>query len=92
MSIFDDIPLEIGTAWEYPGQTMEIIGWDAAAQRYLVRRTCGSNIEEFWRSREKIEELHGNSLMSGLEITEIKPASPASTRFFRRKEKNADDQ
>jgi len=92
MSIFDDIPLESGTTWEYPGQTMEIIGWDAAAQRYLVRRSCGANIEEFWRSREKIEELHGNSLMAGLEITEIKSASPANTRFFRRKEKNADDQ
>ena len=84
MSIFDDIPLESGTTWEYPGQTMEIIGWDAAAQRYLVRRSCGANIEEFWRSREKIEELHGNSLMAGLEITEIKSASPANTRFFRR--------
>jgi hypothetical protein len=47
MSIFDDIPLEIGTTWEYPGTLMEIIGWDAAAQRYLVRRTCGANIEEF---------------------------------------------
>lgn len=92
MSIFDDIPLEIGTSWEYPGTLMEIIGWDAMAQRYFVRRTCGANIEEFWRSREKIEELHGNSLMSGLEITEIKSATPANTRFFRRKEKNADDQ
>jgi hypothetical protein len=30
--------------------------------------------------------------MSGLEITEIKSASPINTRFFRRKEKNADDQ
>ena len=84
MSIYDDVPLEISTSWEYPGTLMEIIGWDAMAQKYLVRRTCGESIEEFWRSREKIEEWHGNSLIKGLGLTEIKSATPENTRFFRR--------
>jgi len=94
MSIFDDIPLEIGTAWNYGAQSLEIIGWDAVTQRYHVRRDMGPKIpaEDFWRSRKKIEEWHGNSLMSGLEVTQINRASPQNTRFFRRKEKNADDQ
>jgi hypothetical protein len=94
MSIFDDIPLEVGTAWNYEGQSLTIIGWDAATQRYHVRRDNGPKVphENFWRSREKIESWHGNSLMSGLEVTQINAASPQNTRFFRRKEKNADDQ
>lgn len=93
MSIFDDIPLEIGTAWSYGAQSLEIIGWDAETQRYLVRRHTGGAVphEDFWRSREKIEEWHGNSLLDGVQVTQINRASPQNTRFFRRKEKNLDD-
>ena len=94
MSIFDDIPLEIGTRWNYGEQSLEIIGWDAICQRYHVRRDNGPKVphDDFWISRAKIEEWHGDSLMQGLEVTQINAASPSNTRFFRRKEKNQDDQ
>jgi hypothetical protein len=77
MSIFDDIPLEVGT--EYYGNT--ILDWNPEDQKYLVARH--SNPEGRWLSRQNVETYHANSLMEGVEVREAKPGNGYNTRFFR---------
>ena len=85
MSIFDDIPLPIGTAWKYQELSIEILDWNPEHQKYQIRVTRMENVfDDSWRSRESIESWHGNSLIKGVEVTQVYRASPGNTRFFRR--------
>ena len=82
MSIFDDIPLPIGTTWS----TYEVSGWDEAAQKYEIRETrFKGEVVTYWRSRANIEARHAESLLSGVEVREAKPGNSYNTRYFRSK-------
>lgn len=83
MSIFDDIPLPIGT--EFYDRT--IIGWSPEMQKYLVRyhaRGGPGELIEKWLPRAVVERHHGAFQCEGLDLTTIHRASPHNTRFFRR--------
>ncbi|MEI6177576.1 MAG: hypothetical protein WCS43_11845 [Verrucomicrobiota bacterium] len=83
MSIFDDIPLPIGT--EYYHRT--IIDWSSEMQKYLVRyHECGGmgELVEKWLPRTVVERHHAAFVCEGLDLTTIHRASPRNTRFFRR--------
>ena len=85
MSIYDDIPLPVGTEYGWN----RILQWDSTAQKYLVRNRID---QDKWLPRTAVEQQHADFLCEGLNLTTHYPASPHSTRFFRRKEKNLDDQ
>jgi len=82
MSIFDDIPLPVGTIWS----TYEVTGWDEDAQKYEIQETRfkGETIT-YWRSRASIEARHAESLLIGVEVREAKPGNSYNTRYFRSK-------
>lgn len=82
MSIFDDIPLPIGT--EYYDKKIEEFNPDE--QKYLV--SClgfASKHYPKWLSRELVERQHGQSLMSGVETREASPGTSYNTRYYRSK-------
>jgi hypothetical protein len=89
MSIFDDIPLEDGTVFfEHV-----ILSYDPETRKYLVREHDGQSYQrELWLPREGVEKRHADFLCKGLQVTTIQPATPQSTRFYRRKERNTDDE
>ncbi len=89
MSIFDDIPLENGTVFfEHV-----ILRYDPDARKYLVREYDGKPYQrEIRLPRGHVEKCHADFLCKGLQVTTIQPATPQSTRFYRRKERNADDE
>jgi hypothetical protein len=83
MSIFDDIPLPIGTTWS----TYKIIGWNAREQKYQIQETrFKGELITYWRSRANIEARHAESLLTGVEVREAKPGNSYNTRYFRSKE------
>jgi hypothetical protein len=77
MSIFDDIPLEIGTRY----YDKVITDWNPENQKYLI--SSPSYKDERWLSREKVESAHGSSLLEGVEVRTAKPGNSYNTRFFR---------
>jgi hypothetical protein len=82
VSLFDDIPLPIGTV--YYDKTID--EFDAKEQKYLI--SCSGNAFKHyprWLSRELVERQHGQSLMSGVETREASPGTSYNTRFFRSK-------
>lgn len=83
MSIFDDIPLEIGTTYF----DKVIIGWNPAEQKYQVDCTSKEKQKYFpqWLSRGLVERHHGQSLMDGVETRQSKPGNSYNTRYFRSK-------
>jgi len=82
MSLFDDIPLPIGTVY-YDKAVDE---FDAKEQKYLIS-CAGNSFKHYprWLSRELVERQHGQSLMSGVETREASPGTSYNTRFFRSK-------
>jgi hypothetical protein len=82
MSIFDDIPLPIGTKWNH----YEIVGWDSENQKYEILETrMHKGDETYWRSRQNIETRYAETLLKGVESRESKPGNSYNTRFFRSK-------
>ena len=82
MSLFDDIPLPVGTT--YYDKTIE--DFNPEEQKYFVSCT-GTAKKHFprWQSRELVEGQHGQSLMCGVETREAKPGNSYNTRFYRSK-------
>lgn len=82
MSIYDDIPLPIGTTWN----SYEIIGWSPEEQKYQIRETLfKGEIKTYWRSRDNIETRYAETLLKGVEVREAKPGNSYNTRFYRSK-------
>lgn len=79
MSIYDDIPLPVGTTWN----SYEIIGWNSDEQKYEIRET--GLTETYWRSRANIEARYAETLMKGVEVREAKPGNSYNTRYYRSK-------
>jgi hypothetical protein len=82
MSIFDDIPLEVGTTY-FDKRVEEFNPKD---QKYLI--SCSGTARKHyprWLSRELVESHHGQSLMSGVETRAASPGNAYNTRFFRSK-------
>lgn len=77
MSLFDDIPLEVGT--KYYEKT--IVDWNPETQKYLV--VSPYQKDGIWLSRSAVESTHANSLLSGVEFREAKPGNSYNTRYFR---------
>ena len=83
MSIFDDIPLPIGTTYFHK----KIEDWNPETQQYLVSSSSPIDGKHFpkWLSRALVERHHGESLMQGVETREAKPGNSYNTRFYRSK-------
>lgn len=82
MSIFDDIPLPVGT--EYYEKT--IIDWDAENQKYLVEQFVRlAEKESKWLPRALVERHHSAFCCEGVETRESKPGNSYNTRYFRSK-------
>lgn len=83
MSIFDDIPLPIGT--EY--YSKRILDWNPKLQKYLVLHYIDSSkgeATEKWLPRTVVERHHAAFQCEGLDLTTIHRASPRNTRFYSR--------
>jgi hypothetical protein len=82
MSIFDDIPLEVGTTYF----DKRIEEFNPKDQKYLI--SCSGTAAKHyprWLSRGLVESQHGQSLMSGVEARQASPGNAYNTRFFRSK-------
>jgi len=82
MSLFDDIPLPVGTTYF----EWEIIDWNPESQKYLVKYTgrFGHQDPE-WVRRKQVEQAHSAFVMQGVEFREAKPGNSYNTRYFRSK-------
>lgn len=82
MSLFDDIPLPVGTT--YYDKT--IIDWNPDEQKYHVEWLAGILEKETkWLPRGVVERHHGSSLMEGVETRQANPGTSYNTRYFRSK-------
>ena len=75
MSIFDDIPLPVGTKF----RSNEIVAFNADDQKYLVRTPYGDS----WESRTSVEAKHADSLTWGVATRYQSPGNGYNSRFMR---------
>jgi len=82
MSIFDDVPLPIGTTYF----EREIIDWNPENQTYLVKYVGQfENLKPEWIRRKNVEASHSAFVVKGVEFREAKPGNSYNTRYYRSK-------